>query len=1015
MNSSIPHSNLSDAPLLSDNRNDSVMKKFSGRLTDAYKEYGYLLIAFLIPAVFVYLLYLARGLYPFGDGSVLVLDLNGQYISFYEALHDILNGDADLFYSFSRNLGGEFLGIYDYYVASPFALLLGLFPESMLLEALLLLFMLKAGLCGLFMGFYLHKHAADKPNRLIVVMFSIMYALSSYCIIQQHNSMWIDAVMFLPLLALGIESLIRYGKFRLYVFSLAVTVWSNFYIGYMVVIFVVVYCFYDYFAHNSNNENNPLKENHHFARTFGRVMAWSVLALGMAALVILSARYSLSFGKSDFTSPSWEIARKIDLFEFFQKFLPCSYDTVRPTGRPIVYCGILTVMLVPAYFMSKKFSMREKLASALIVLFFIASFAVSVLDLIWHGFQKPNWLNYRYSFMLCFILLVLAYRAFEQIEFLSKKALLFSTALIGLYVLALPNLGDAVIIPDQKTATIRPFAMVWLSVACLLIYFIVICYYGKLRDRGRETAAMALVLVVCVELFLSGMADMDEFGDDVGYAKRSRYTNTMETFRPVAYTLQDYDKGFYRTEKTYERKTNDYFALQMKGLSLSTSTLHSETIDFLHYMGYNSKSHNSHYYYDNASAGGTMVNDSLLGIKYLITNDAYIDANQDLNDYYGDPIFEQEDFNYPDDFAYPLGEYTVYENPYALSLIYGVADAWEDFDPSEYYSPFDYINAMVTAMLGEDETVEIFAPTVQNGNPTLNKVDKSNSKDEWRYKIADSGTGDPTLTYKYTVPVGTELYFYYPQNPSTSRREVEVKISNGSKVVYNGQNIVSLGTSEQENIDLVVKLTDANKTLYVKQPVNGKPACYVYTLNREVFENAMQRLAAMNLTIDEEYTDSHLFGSVTTVSESQLMFTSIPYDAGWNIYVDGERVETLKSADALVSFRIDGAGEHRVELRYMPTTVALGLTSTVICTVFFVALLCLYPLLKRVRVFRTVVLVEGTELPPASPPERTAKIVRGDIGYVNESKAKKQQKTNTPSPAKGKPTNNRHSNNKKRK
>ena len=621
MTSPSSETNRFETPL---SQGESLFQKWGSRLAKNSQTCLYLGLAALLPAFVVLLLYLARDLHPFGEGSVLVLDLNGQYISFYEALHDILHGDADLFYSFSRNLGGEFLGIYDYYVASPFALLLGLFPESMILEALLFLFMLKAALCGLFMSLYLYKHAAGKPNHIVILLFSLMYSLSSYCIVQQHNSMWIDAVMFLPLLALGIESLIRYGKFRLFVFSLAITVWSNFYIGYMVVIFTVLYCFYDYFAHNQNNENNPLGEKNHFIKSVMRVGVWSVLAICMAALVILSARYSLSFGKSDFSTPNWEITQKIDLFSFFQKFLPCSYDTVRPAGRPIVYCGILTVMLIPAYFMSKKFSMQEKVASALFILFFVASFAVSSLDLIWHGFQKPNWLNFRYSFMLCFLLVALAYRTFERIEFSSRKSLLASTAFIGLYVLILPKLGDEVTLSDIKTSVIRPFAMVWLSLACLFVYFIIVCFYGKLRDRGRETASMMLVFFVCIELFLSGMADMDELNSDVGYAKYSRYSNMINTFRPISYTVRDYDAGFYRMEKTYERKTNDNFALLMKGVSLSTSTLNRETIEYLWHMGYDSKSHNSHY------TGGTMVNDGSLHIYDMEpeTNNAVLTVEQ---------------------------------------------------------------------------------------------------------------------------------------------------------------------------------------------------------------------------------------------------------------------------------------------------------------------------------------------------------------------------------------------------
>jgi uncharacterized membrane protein YfhO len=108
--------------------------------------------------------------------------------------------------------------------------------------------------------------------------------------------MWIDAVLWLPMLALGIESVIKYGKFRLYVFALAITIHSNFYIGYMAVIFTLAYCFYYYFAHNRNNENNPLGEKNHFIKSVLRMLGWSVLAVGIAALAILSARYALSFG-----------------------------------------------------------------------------------------------------------------------------------------------------------------------------------------------------------------------------------------------------------------------------------------------------------------------------------------------------------------------------------------------------------------------------------------------------------------------------------------------------------------------------------------------------------------------------------------------------------------------------------------------------------------------------------------------------------------------------------------------
>ena len=953
-------------------KNGLLNSRFSKKigLPAFWEEYGYLLLAALIPAVLFYLMYLGRGLYPFGDGTVLVLDLNGQYVSFYEGLYDILHGDADLFYSFSRNLGGEFLGIYDYYVASPFAMILALFPKRFMLEGLLILFMLKAALCGLNMGIYLHKHAAAVPNRLAVIAFSVLYAMTSYCVVQQHNSMWIDAVLWLPLLALGIESVIKYGKFRLYVFSLAITLHSNFYIGYMVVIFTVAYCFYYYFAHMRNNENNPLGEKYHFIKSVGRMLLWSVLAVGIAALAIISARYALSFGKDEFSNPSWEIQQKFDLFEFFYKFLPSSYDTVRPEGLPFVYCGVLTLIMAPAFFLNKKFSNAEKVAAAIFILFFVGSFATSSIDLIWHGFQKPNWLNYRYSFMLCFFLLVLAYRAFDQILYTSRKALLGVVAFIGLFVVIVQKFSD-ILVEENEKLVVRPFATIWLTLGCLFVYFILACLMGRVSPRKKETISILLVFVVCVEVFLSGLSELNALDKDVTFSRYSRYNNMIDTLRPITETIAEYDDGFYRMEKTYFRKTNDNFALGIKGLSCSTSTLNRDTIDFLRSMGYASRSHWSKY------TGGTPVNDGLLGIRYLITS-------EDETAYYGAPLFTREDYGYDEDFS-PNGNYNVYYNEYALSFAYGVADNWLAFDYENYDNPYERLNAMITVMLGEAETVQVFKPAIQNGDPELDNVKAGTADGHLSYKVNDKSS-EATLVYNYTVPENTELYFFYPNR---YLREVKLGVrdsENGSfssKATFGGGDtncIVSLGSSSTGYLDLKVTIDNDSNNLYVI-----KKDSYIYYIDMEVYADAMTRLGATQFEIDSTSTDSHLTGTVTTTKDDQLMFTSIPYDEGWNIYVDGEKVELYEANNALIAFYVEGAGQHTIEMRYMPTVIAIGLIVSITCLVVFIALLILYPFIKRIPFLRKLVLIDGEPLPVMATPEYMAEIEPGDIGAQDPS------------------------------
>ncbi len=955
----------------------------SPKLARVLSEYGYLLLAALVPAVIMYLIYLVRGLYPFGDECVLVLDLNGQYVSFYDALRDIIRGDADILYSFSRNLGGEFLGIFDYYVASPLAVILVLFPKHRLLEGLLVLFLLKVAISGFTMGFYLHKHSHNL-NRLAVIAFSVMYALCSYAVVQQNNSMWIDALMWLPLLTYGIEELIRHGRFRLFVFTLAITVFSNFYIGYMVCIYVAAYCVYYYLAHNQNNEINPTGESRHFVKSVGRVAIWALLALGIAAIAILSAKYSLGMGKDEFSTPKWEITQKFDFVDFLYKFLPSSYDTVRPAGLPVVYCGMLTLLTVPAFFLSKKFSAREKVAAGFFILFFVLSFATSSIDLIWHGFQKPNWLNYRYSFMLCFFLITLGYRAFDRIEFTSRKTLTAIAAFIGLFIIVAQKLTPYLFVKGQEANDdfkFRPFATIWLALACLAVYFVLICLQGKVSLRKKETVSAILAFVVCVEIFLNGLCDINALDEDVTYSNYSKYNNAMNSLVPIVETVKEYDDGFYRMEKTYHRKTNDNFNLGIKGLSLSTSTLNRKTIDFLQDMGYASKSHWSKY------LGGTPVNDSLLGIKYLI-------SDSDLSHYYGEPIFTPEDYGYDEDTPRLDKEFDVYYNEHALSLAFAVSDAWADInlakcdgpykckipDCPHYDNPFDRLNAMITAMLGAEETVQVFVPATRNGDPKTENLKVGTAELHTSYKV-ESASQTATVTYSYTVPTDKELYLYFP---TWYTRKVKLAVNGSSKGTF-GDNettrIVSLGKLTTTDMSLKVTIDNDSKNFYVI-PHDS----YVYYIDWDVFTAAMKTLGEHQLIIDSHSTDSHLSGSITTDNASQLVYTSIPYDAGWKIYVDGERVDTLPISDeTLIAFRIEGAGEHTVEMRYMPSIIALGSAISAICALLFVLILIFYRYLKRIPVIKNWFIIDLPDLPAVDTPESLAAIEAGDIGAPTSS------------------------------
>ena len=945
------------------------------------KEHRYLLLCMAIPALVMYLIYVARLIHPFGNGSVLVLDLNGQYVWFFEALRNAVWGDASLLYSFARALGGEFTGIYAYYLASPLSYIVCLFPQHRMLEALLTLFLLKTAICGGSFGYYMHRTLKDRKPMAIIV-FSVFYALSAYAVVQQHNTMWIDAVMWLPMITLGIESLIKHGKYKMYTIFLAITLFSNFYIGYMICIYCFFYFFIYYFAHGEDHRNNPLQERFHFVKSLARIAFYSIIALGIAAIILLGAYYSLNFGKTTFSTTKWEFLINFDILDLLYKFLPGSYDTVRPEGLPFVYCGLLTLLLIPAYFLSKRYPMRQKIGSGILIFVFVAIASLNITDLIMHGFQAPNWLNYRYSFMLSFYLCVIACRAFVYFEEISLKGMMVTGGLIALLCVILQKYTNGEYIDPND------FTTIWFSLILIFVYLAALAIW-RTTDKKR-LVAVVLTVIVCAEAFLSGLFHLNALGADVGYSQYSYYNQFLSFTRPLVERVQERDKSFYRMEKTFHRSTNDNMALEMRGLSGSTSTLNKETILFLNKMGYASQSHWSQY------RGGTPVNDSLLGLKYILSNkDVY--AN-----YY--EIFDVDE----------ASGYTTYYNPYALSIAYGVSDEllnyqlgytgktdkkenetskndsededkpieinqignivdkikeklneWFEIDETKttstyldnQVSPFKRMNAIMGAMLGSKQSKEVFKPIpVEEDNVQLGNLKKANVFLHTRYEqMYPEMSG--TLTYTINVPVSGEIYFYLP---SMYPREVKLDLfdsAQGAKLIDYGKYfthdtdcIISLGYHEAGTM-ISLDMTLQSQYFYV---MNNQD-CFFY-IDYEVFEEVMGTLAKDQLIVTE-HTEDEIHGTFTASNAHETVLTTLAFDKGWKIYVDGKEVEPIKALGSLIAFQIDGkAGQtHEISLIYKPNTYRIGLTVSLIFTGLLLIIIILERWMRKIPVLRAMV------------------------------------------------------------
>lgn len=376
------------------------------------------------------LVYYCYELYPFGEKTILRMDLYHQYGPLFAELYDRVTNLRSFFYSWQTGLGSPFMGNFFNYLSSPSMIFMLLMGHENMPEAIASMIVAKAALAAAAFTFYLKK--SHNKHDFSSAAFGILYAMCGYFVAYYWNVMWIDTMVYFPLVILGIENIINRQSPKLYIPMLALTLLTNYYMGYMVCIFSVLY-FLIYFFSNfeilSVAEGTPfeLKDNGKkkikvIDRLKGNILlrsgfTFAFSSIGAACLVafaLLPVYFILkSCSATSGTFPT-EYKSYFTIFDFLANHLASVNPTIRSSGTdvlPNVFCGMATLILVPLYLFTKSISIKEKAAHVFLLGLLYFSFNLNVLNYIWHGFHYPNDLPYRFSFMYCFILVKLAHKA----------------------------------------------------------------------------------------------------------------------------------------------------------------------------------------------------------------------------------------------------------------------------------------------------------------------------------------------------------------------------------------------------------------------------------------------------------------------------------------------------------------------------------------------------------------------------------------------------------------------------
>lgn len=844
--------------------------------------------AFFIPVIVLYTAYAIFGVYPWGQESVLVLDLNGQYVYYFENLRDAFWGNGSLVNSWSRNLSGEIVGIFAYYLASPFTLIVMLLPRWMMTGSIMIMQLCKAGSAAVAMCHYLGRH--KKYSGSTALIFSIIYSLMAYMIVQLMDPMWLDGLIYLPLICKGIEKVIDEKKWLYFLIPLALMFVANFYIGWMIAIFSILYFIAYYFFISDKaapfNAGDFIKSGSIFA-------CGGVMAAVCSAWLLIPLYYSLSLGKFEFSTPNYSMKTQFDFIDFFVNLLPNVYDTCRPEGSPVVYCGVLTILLIPLFFMNTNIKFRKKIGYGLLALSVILSMYMSTVDIVWHGFQVPNWLPYRYSFTCSFVLIIMAAQAFERIEGISFKEI------GGVFFLLF---GYVIYVNKQGLENVTLLATVWFTIALGGIYALLLYMYKK--HYNIKPVPVVIVFFLMVELITTSAYTMCRIDDDVVYSKNSSYNRYITLGRNTVQKIYEMDDDpIYRIESNYHRTVNDAMAFGSYGISHSSSTLNSAPIEFLNKLGFSYGGHYIKY------KGSTYVTDAILGIRYVMEK-----GSAEPDGVSGEVIVAEN--SHYDNLVLANGDNTdifyVYENPYALPIGFMASNDIADVSLSGD-NPFICQNVLLSALVSDTKDdyfkqIEIDKILPENAKPSTYGT-------HTKYVPRIEGENSH-IEFIITAPTTDMIYMYFP---SSYERKVNVWLNNEFLDYYfeGGNKVIqTLGRFEEgEEISLITTITEEkNEVLFADE--------YFYYLDEEAFQKSIAELQEHPLVV-EEFSEDYLKGTVTA-DEDGILFTTISWEPGWTIKVDGVKTEPVELVDALIGIPVT-EGTHTIEMSFFPEGMALGI------------------------------------------------------------------------------------------
>lgn len=719
------------------------------------KKKAYIYTSLIVVAIFL-VLFITKGIFPFGKNSLIWGDMHDQITAFYYHFYDSIIGNSSLLVNFSTSGGINFIGVLAYYILSPVSFVLLLFPREDIYLAVSILIAIKVLLCSLTCLYFIQTYF-KKISCWLSIFLAVIYAFSGYSLIMYQITPWIDAMYLLPLVTIGLKKVLDLERPTFYITFLTISLITSFYVSLMTIIFIFLISLIYLLVYKDKLSRKKAIFSLGISTIISLLLACFVI---VPAYLQISVSSRLGFNLSTLlNSGLGPITDKIAMFMF----------------GGLMYAGIF--LLIKNYSKNKQF-LKFYIPSLLILLIPVI---VEPVNKLLH-FGSYVFFPYRFGFITMFLLIIGACYGFENHEFKTNSPA--TKTKIFILLISMVSIGGIIYLTRKfyhsfqiaiDTLTISSNRMLFVFLLITTLLAICACLFILLLYKKIDVYSLILIGVVTIthitcNVFLYMGIDFDQ-------------ENLTSKYESLTMIEKNYEKGnYYRVKNnSYQYIMNSGMVMKYHTLDHFTSLTDKNNLLALKKLGYSSM------WVKTYSKGGTLFTDALLANKYVMTDDKFSDEYYEYKKNYKSLKW--------------------YEQKQDISYGYFISN---NFSIMNMKNSFEIQNKIYNSITGDSDLFTII------DDFDSNNIEVTKDNDIYNYEIIDKGSYT-YLEKELTITDKSRVYLELLGGVINKDNEniyekfniyINDKLFMRNMPEENDNGLIDLGTYENEKVNIKLELLD---------------------------------------------------------------------------------------------------------------------------------------------------------------------------------------------------------------